>query len=116
MPKSDGNAKQGERIASIEATMVAFEKNQQALEHKVDAGFTSVGAKLDALDSKIGIMHADTDSRFMSRTEVTKLVEELIKADEAIKVLATSRLWQATGLTGIIIALLTFFITRYFNQ
>lgn len=67
----------GERIATIEATMTAFEKNQQALDHKVDAGFISVNAKLDALDMKMTALHADSDMRFVQQNEFRNFREEV---------------------------------------
>lgn len=89
----------GERVAALEATIVAFEKNQQALEHKVDAGFTSMNAKLDALDSKISVFHNETDNRFVTRVEFDKKVRA---TDDAL----SRRLWQSNLLTSAVTAII----------
>lgn len=101
----------GERVAALEATMVAFEKNQQALEHKVDAGFTSVGAKLDALNSKIGIMHTENENRFVGMNDFIAFRDNVNGQ--------LSKRWVSSTLSAILGAVLTglvgavwFFITR----
>ena len=83
----------------MEATMVAFEKNQQALEHKVDAGFTSMNTKLEAIDSKISIFHNETEGKFVTRTDFEKKVRE---TDDALG----RRLWQSNLLTSTVTAII----------
>ena len=101
----------GERVAALEATMIAFEKNQQALEHKVDAGFTSMSAKLDALDSKIGIMFSETENKFTPQSEFKTFRDEVT--------LQLGKRWINNTLAAILGSVLTgmigalwFFITR----
>lgn len=90
----------GERIASLEATMASLEK-------KVDTGFAEVKAEIKLLSAKIELIGDSSNDHFVSKKEFDEEIKEF-------KVLATTRLWQATVLTAALTALVTFLLTSYF--
>lgn len=84
---------EGERIVKVETELNNVSKNVDEIKNEIRS-----------LQVDIRTFIASADERYSSKKEMAE-----------IKAIATTRVWQASLLSGLLMTMITFFVTQYFS-
>lgn len=95
----------GERIASLEATVISMGDGIKELKKTVEDGFKAVVQDFEKTRTTI----TDLDNKYVTK-------ETFIKEMGEVKKIATARLWQGMALTSGLSIVLTFLVTYFLTN
>lgn len=114
-----GEKNPGERIASLEATVVAMNNGITELKKTVEDGFKEMRAQIGVTNTSIEKTNksiGDLDGKYLTIKDFNEAQKNNSEKQEEIKKIATTRLWQAVALTALLSFLLTYLATFFLTN